>query len=60
MQNGVGNFSGVVGPALTGWLVQRTGLFSLSFAVAAGVALTGSAIFVFGIGPLKQVDWEQA
>jgi MFS family permease len=60
MQNGVGNFSGVVGPALTGWLVQRTGLFSLSFAVAAGVALTGAAIFVFGIGPLKQVDWEQA
>jgi MFS family permease len=60
MQNGVGNFSGVVGPAVTGWLVERTGLFSLSFGVAAAVALTGAAIFVFGIGPLKQIEWEQA
>jgi MFS family permease len=60
VQNGFGNFSGVVGPAVTGWLVERTGLFSLSFAVAAGVALTGAAIFVFGIGPLKQVEWERA
>lgn len=59
VQNGFGNFSGVVGPALTGWLVGRTGLFSISFAVAAAIALTGSAIFVFGIGPLKQVQWEE-
>jgi len=58
MQNGFGNFSGVVGPALTGWLVGRTGLFSLSFAVAAAVALAGSAIFVFGIGPLEPIRWE--
>jgi MFS family permease len=59
VQNGVGNFSGVVGPAVTGWLVQRTGLYSLSFAVAAAVALTGAAVFVFGIGPLKPIQWEQ-
>jgi MFS family permease len=58
VQNGVGNFSGVVGPAVTGWLVERTGLYSLSFAVAAAVALTGAAIMVFGIGPLKQIQWE--
>lgn len=58
LQNGVGNFAGIVCPALTGWLVQRTGLFSLSFAVAAGVAFTGAAIFVFGIGPIQQIHWE--
>jgi MFS family permease len=58
VQNGFGNFAGVVCPALTGWLVQRTGLFSLSFAVAAGVALAGAAIFVFGIGPIEQIQWE--
>jgi hypothetical protein len=40
--------------------VERTGFFSLSFAVAAGVALTGAAFFVFGIGPLKQIRWEEA
>jgi len=59
VQNGFGNFSGVVGPAVTGWLVDRTGLYSLSFAVAAAVALTGAAIMVFGIGPLKQIQWYQ-
>lgn len=58
-QNGFGNIAGFVGPALTGWLVQRTGVFYSSFAVAAAVALTGSAIFVFGIGPIKQIQWER-
>ena len=59
MQNGVGNFAGTVGPAVTGWLLDKTGLYSPSFAVAAAAALTGAAIFVFGIGPLKQVEWDQ-
>jgi MFS family permease len=58
-QNGFGNFSGFVGPIVTGWLVDRTGLFSLSFAVAAAVALAGSAIFVFGIGPIKEIHWDE-
>jgi MFS family permease len=58
MQNGIGNFAGVVGPAVTGWLLDMTGLYASSFAVAAAVALTGAAIFVFGIGPLKQVEWQ--
>jgi MFS transporter, ACS family, D-galactonate transporter len=60
MQNGIGNFAGVVGPAVTGWLLDKTGLYSTSFAVAAAVAFTGAAIFVFGIGPLKQVQWDHA
>jgi MFS family permease len=60
MQNGIGNFAGVVGPLVTGWLLDKTGLYSPSFAVAAAVALTGAAIFVFGIGPLKQVEWQRA
>jgi MFS family permease len=59
MQNGIGNFAGVVGPAVTGWLLDLTGLYSTSFAVAAAVAFTGAAIFVFGIGPLRQVAWER-
>jgi len=57
-QNGFGNFAGFVGPLVTGWLVQQTGLYSVSFAVAAGVALTGAAIFVFGIGPIQEIHWE--
>jgi MFS family permease len=55
VQNGFANFAGIVGPWLTGWLVQQTGNFYSSFAVAAGVSLTGGAIFVFGIGPIEQI-----
>ena len=58
-QNGFANFSGFVGSALTGWLVDHTGLFSLPFAVAAGVSLTGAAICVFGVGPIEPVQWER-
>ncbi|HUB77610.1 MAG TPA: MFS transporter [Bryobacteraceae bacterium] len=58
LQNGIGNFAGVVGPAVTGKLLDLTGLYSPSFAVAAAVAFAGAAIFVYGIGPLKPVEWE--
>ena len=60
MQNGIGNFAGVVGPSLTGWLLDKTGLYSPAFGVAAAVAFTGAAIYIFGIGQLKQVEWERA
>ena len=56
VQNGFGNFAGVAGPWLTGWVVQQTGQFYLAFVVAAAIALTGAAVFVFGIGPIEQVE----
>ena len=56
MQNGVGNLAGVAGPWFTGWVVDRTGQFYLAFVVAAVVVLTGAAIFVFGIGPVRQIE----
>jgi len=57
VQNGFGNFAGFVGAGFTGWLVQVTGLYAASFAVAAAVALTGAAIFVFGVGPVVPIQW---
>ncbi len=56
VQNGVGNLAGVAGPWLTGWVVFRTGQFYLAFVVAAAIVLTGAAIFVFGIGPIREVQ----
>ncbi|WP_133650649.1 MFS transporter [Paraburkholderia flava] len=45
----VGSLSGVIGPAVTGFLVQRSGAFSTAFMLAGGVALAGailSGIFI--------------
>jgi len=45
----VGSLSGVVGPAVTGLLVERTGSFASAFVLAGAVALAGavlSAIFI--------------
>jgi cyanate permease len=57
LQNGFGNLSGVAAPWFTGFVVQQTGQFYLAFVVAAAVALTGAALFVFGVGPVRQVEW---
>jgi MFS transporter, ACS family, D-galactonate transporter len=58
VQNGVGNLGGIVAPWLTGWVVQQSGQFYLAFLAAAIVALAGAAAFVFGIGPIQQVEFK--
>lgn len=40
----VGSLSGVVGPAVTGVLVQRSGSFVTAFLLAGGVALVGAVL----------------
>jgi sugar phosphate permease len=57
-QNGFGNLSGVAAPWFTGWIVERTGQFHLAFVAAAAVVLCGAACYVFGIGPIRPVDWD--
>ncbi|HVN03892.1 MAG TPA: MFS transporter [Bryobacteraceae bacterium] len=59
VQNGIGNLSGVVAPALTGLVVERTGQFFWAFAVATGLVLLGAFFYGIVIGPIKQVDWSR-
>jgi ACS family D-galactonate transporter-like MFS transporter len=56
-QNGFGNLAGVAAPWLTGRVVQDSGNFYLAFVVAAAMALTAAALFVFGVGPIRQADF---
>jgi len=56
-QNGVGNLAGVAAPWVTGWVVQESGNFYLAFVVAAAMALTAAGLYVFGVGPIRQVDF---
>jgi cyanate permease len=59
-QNGFGNLAGVLAPSLTGFVVDRTGEFYLAFVVAAGFALAGAGMFVFGVGPIERVNFRRA
>ncbi len=54
-----GNFSGIVAPALTGYVLQRTGHFEWAFGILTGVALLGAAAWLFLIGRIEQVSWSK-
>ncbi len=57
LKNFVGNLAGVAAPAVTGFVVDRTGQFFWAFAVSASVALIGSAVYLFLLGPVEPVVW---
>jgi MFS family permease len=57
LQNGFANISGVVGPPLTGWLIDRTGHFDAALAVAALVAVVGGLAWLFGVRRQEPVQW---
>lgn len=58
-QNFVGNLAGVVAPALTGLVLERTGHFYWAFAIMTGFALAGMVSWVFVIGPVEPVIWDR-
>lgn len=57
-QNGFANLAGVLGPALTGVVLQETGSFVSPFAITGGVCVVGLIAWVFIVGRVEQVDWE--
>ena len=58
-QNCLGNFAGIVAPALTGFVLQRTGHFYWAFVIVAVVAFTGAASWLFLVGAIEQVSWRR-
>jgi ACS family D-galactonate transporter-like MFS transporter len=58
-QNFVGNLAGVVAPALTGVVLDRTGHLYWAFAIMTAVALFGAASWIFVVGPVQQVVWHK-
>jgi ACS family D-galactonate transporter-like MFS transporter len=59
LQNFVGNFAGIVGPALTGFIVDRTGQFLWAFVITAMVGWIGTLSWLFLVGTIQQVAWLQ-
>ena len=59
VQNCIGNLAGIVAPAVTGFIVDRTGQFTPAFLIAGAVSLLGAVGWGVIIGKVEQVDWNE-
>jgi ACS family D-galactonate transporter-like MFS transporter len=57
-QNFVANLAGAVAPALTGFLVGRTGTFYWPFLITSLIAWIGALHWVLVVGPVETVVWK--
>ena len=51
------NLSGVIAPAVAGFLVQRSGHFTSAFCVVAGVLWAGALVWILVVGKVEPVRW---
>jgi ACS family hexuronate transporter-like MFS transporter len=56
----IGNCAGILGPLVTGFIVQSTGSFSTAFIFAGVIALIGSLGALKFVKPINQKDYENA
>jgi MFS transporter, ACS family, D-galactonate transporter len=54
-QNGFANTAGVIGPALTGFVLEQTGSFLAPFAITAAICVLGVVAWVFVVGRVEPV-----
>ncbi len=59
LQNCLANMAGVIAPAITGFVVDRSGQFYWAFVVTACVVLIGAANYLFLLGPVKPLEWSK-
>jgi MFS transporter, ACS family, D-galactonate transporter len=57
LQNGFANFAGVIGPALTGFLVDRTGHFAAALVISAIICVMGGFAWVLAVGRVEPIHW---
>ncbi len=58
LQNFVANLAGIIGPIVTGWLVDRTGSYLPAFIVAAAVAVVGLIAWGLIVPAISPVQWQ--
>ena len=56
IQNSVGNISGILGPIVSGILIDSTG-YDSAFALAAAVAAFGAIWWIFGVPRIGQIEF---
>lgn len=57
IQNGMGNFAGILGPAISGYALQATHSFFAAFAIACGVLILGVCGYWIVIGRPTELSW---
>jgi len=57
LQNGFANMAGAVAPALTGFVVERTGSFAAAMEITTIAVIIGGFAWVFVVGRVEQVSW---
>ena len=55
VQNAIGNLSGIVGPIVTGIVVERAG-YNSAFVLTAAIAAIGAAWWAWGVPAIRQVE----
>jgi MFS family permease len=55
VQNAIGNLSGIIGPVITGYVIQHAG-WDNAFVLTAAIAAVGAIWWAVGVPKIKQVD----
>ncbi len=59
MQNFIGNFSGIIGPIVTGMIVDAGG-YGGAFYLTAAVSAVGALCWIFLLPRIEPIDWDAA
>ncbi|MEO7277451.1 MAG: MFS transporter, partial [Sphingomicrobium sp.] len=55
IQNGLGNVPGIVGPIITGLIIDWTGFYDNAFLVTAGVCVASALWWLFVVPPIRPI-----
>lgn len=56
-QNGFANFAGVLGPSLTGFVLEHTRSFLAPFIITAAISVAGGLAWGLVVGRVEEVKW---
>jgi MFS-type transporter involved in bile tolerance (Atg22 family) len=59
LENAFGNLAGVAAPWITGVIVSATGHFLYAFVAVCAVLVLGALSFLFIVGPVSPVNWNE-
>ena len=55
VQNSVGNISGIIGPIVSGMIIDRAG-YGGAFALTAAITAAGGLFWAFAVPPIRQIE----